>query len=278
VYSTCRYPHVVAHGGKTMGHRASLHMLPRHGVAVILLTNLSSIHSSVLPRDGEAVLDLLDDTGALKARVPSAAPALVEGAEALAPLLVKWDVEAYEHAFSPDYRDAYTARSVAESLEGWQPLVGDCTRASVIEATDAYAGTVELACDAGALQLDLRVAPWDGHPITSMRILGATRLDPIPALVDAAKRAAALLERWDAAAFERLFVPSTSAIRMQDVLVAVSGAVGHCELGETRFVEPDGATFVLECERGRGAMRLGLGADGRVARFEIRNDASGPCL
>lgn len=277
VYSTCRYPHVVAHGGKTMGHRASLHMLPQHGVAVILLTNLSSIHSSVLPRDAEAVLDLLHDTGALQPREPSAAPGLLEGAEALGALLTHWTTPAYERAFSPDYRDAFTEQATARKLEAWRSLVGACRKASVSKATDAYTGTLELDCGAAALQLELRVAPWDDHPITSMRILGATRLEPTPPVTTAAQAATNLLERWDAAAFERLFIPSTSARRMRDFLARVSDAVGRCELGVPRFVEPNGATFVLQCERGRATMQLVVEEDGKIAGLAIRDDTTGPC-
>jgi CubicO group peptidase (beta-lactamase class C family) len=295
VYSTCRHPHVVGHGGKTMGHRASLHMLPRHGVAVILLSNLSSIHSSVLPRDGEAVLDLLADTGALQPRVPSAAAGLVEGAAAVGPLLEHWTTARYERAFSPDYRDAFTEPATAQRLGAWTALVGTCGDAVVVEATEAYAGTVELQCAAtesrprcGAeptsgcdepvrLRLELRVAPWDGHPITSMTILGATGLDPVAPVADAAGRAVALLNAWDDAAFAAVFAKSAHAIGTRDFLAGVQGAVGACELGEHRFVHPDGASYALACERGRATMHLSVDDDGRIAALELRDEATGPC-
>lgn len=277
VDATCRYPHVVRHGGKTMGHRASLHMLPQHGVAVILLTNLSSIHSSVLPRDGEVVLDLLHDTGALRPRTPSGSAGLLEGAEALGPLLARWNTPAYERAFSPDYRDAYTERATARELGPWHPLVGACRRASVVEVTEPYTGTIELQCDAGALQIELRVAPWDGHPITSMRILGATGLAPTLPVSTAAKAATRLLARWDGAAFEHLFADSSRAIGMQDFFARVTDAVGGCELDDHRFVEPNGATFELQCERGRGTMQIAVEPSGEIAHLAIRDDGTGPC-
>ena len=246
VYSTCRYPHVVAHGGKTLGHRATLHMLPRHGVAVILLTNLSSIHSSVLPRDAEAVLNLLHDTGALKPRVPFPAPGLPEGVTALGRLLGRWTTEAYERTFSADFRDAAREPSLAERFGRWHGLLGECARASVLEVSDTYAGAVELACERGALRVNVRVAPWDGHPITSMRIVGATGLEPPPSVLDAAKRATARLDR-------------------------------HCELADPRFVELDGATFALQCTQGPATMRLTLDPAGEIEHLEVREDVGGPC-
>lgn len=55
VSANCKYDHIVGHNGKTLNYRASLHMLPNRGVAVILLSNLSSINSSVLPADGAKI-------------------------------------------------------------------------------------------------------------------------------------------------------------------------------------------------------------------------------
>jgi CubicO group peptidase (beta-lactamase class C family) len=277
VSATCRHPHVVAHAGKTMGHRASLHMLPRHGVAVILLSNLSSIHSSVLPRDGEAIVDLLADTGALQPRVAQAAAGLAEGTQALAPLFARWNAADYERTFSPDYRDAFTEKETAESFAPWAALVGPCDGASVVEATDVYAGNVELACASANLQLTLRVAPWDGHPVTSLQIRGATGLTPPKAVTDAAQRATKLLAKWDDAGFALLFAPEVKPIGMRDFLAGVREAVGPCELGEARFTEPSGGTFVLTCERGTAAMRVVVDDASRIESFEIREDAAGPC-
>ncbi len=277
VYTNCRHPYVVAHGGKTMGHRASFHMLPRHGVAVILLSNLSSIPSSVLPRDAEAVLDLLDDTGALQPRMPSAAPGLAEAAEELGPLLAAWSTDAYVRAFSADYRDAIPERATAERLGKWSPVVGDCHAASVIAVTDTYAGTVELDCEAAAIRFQLRVAPWNGHPITSMRVLGATGVDPKASVTSAAKEVLTLLAQWDDALFARRFAAAHSRSGTRALLAEVSEAVGDCELERTRFVEPGGATFVLRCERGQTAMQLGVDEHGKVSHLSIRDDATGPC-
>ena len=278
VYHTCRIPFVIANAGKTMGHRASLHMLPRHGVAVILLTNLSSIHSSVLPRDGEAVVGLLADTGALQPRVPHAARALREGAAALGPLLERWSTDDYERAFSPDYRDAYTEIATRRRLDGWTALLGRCEGASVVQAKDAYAGTVALQCERGQLEAVLRVAPWDGHPITSMRVVGATGLAPSPAVERAAGVAASLLEAWDADAFAELFAPPLRAAATRDHLESVAHTVGRCELQPVRHVTPVGATFDLDCERDRVELTLALDERERITRLDLRSAAPGPCL
>lgn len=276
-YSTCHYEHVVAHAGKTMGHRASLHMLPRHGVAVILLSNLSSIHSSVLPRDGEAVLERLHDTGALLPRRPNAAPGLLEGAETLASLVSRWSAQGYARTFSPDFRDAFREEATRAQLEEWRDLVGSCRSAQVIEATDVYAGRIGLTCDHAHLEVVLRVAPWDGHPLTSMQVLGATGIDPDPELLDSARSVTGLLDAWKPERFERIFSPSSSATQTEDLMSAVHEAVGHCEVGELRFVEPDGATFVLPCARGRATLRLGLDDAGKIERLEFHDDLSGSC-
>ncbi|MCA9636062.1 MAG: beta-lactamase family protein [Myxococcales bacterium] len=88
IQGNCRHDHIVMHSGKTPTYRASLHMLPNHGVAVILLTNVGAVDGLALPGDGLAVLDLLADTGALEPRAPAPADAR-PGAGARARVLVR---------------------------------------------------------------------------------------------------------------------------------------------------------------------------------------------
>ena len=278
VYATCRYPHVVAHGGKTLGYRASLHMLPRHGVAVILLSNHSSISSAVLPRDGEAVLDLLHDTGALEPRQPVPAPALLEGGRSLARLFERWSPEGYAQSFSPDFRDSNPSTKMEPLLDRWRTLLGGCEGARVLETEEAYAGKLELVCERGGLQVSLRVAPWDGHPISSLRILGAVDLPPPEGVDEAARRAVALLEHWSDEAFARSFASRHHGESMRNFLSAVGQAVGRCELSQPRWIHPDGATYRLRCDRGQADMRLGLDRDqGTIGSFEIRDGTEGRC-
>jgi len=274
VFATCRHEFVVAHAGKTLNYRAALHMLPWHGVAVVLLSNHSSISSQVLPGDGLAMLDLLADTGALQPRQHSAAPELIAAAGSLGALVGRWDVETYAETFSDDYRDAYPVETTEKKFGEWRELVGACRDPQGGEVVEPRAGIVELACDRGVLRLDLRVGPWTGGGVTSMSFVGATGLDVSAATQDAAERALKLVNRWDGRAHARLFSEALDAERMGGFLEGVRGDLGRCRLGEPRLFSPKGASYGLDCERGAATMRVSLSSESppRIDRFEIVKD------
>jgi len=275
VYTNCDFGHVVAHAGKTLGYRASLHMLPKHGVAVVLLSNLSSIPSGVLPNDGEHVLRMLAETGALKPRQHVADPALAETARRLAVAMGRWDLDAYTRTFSPDYRDSHPAHRVASEIGEWQALVGACEGAAVVEASDSRAGVVKLACAQGELHLQLRVAPWLGAPITSLKFLGVKGRVPSPAVQQAAMGAEKLIDTWDEVGFSQVFAPTWKLARIQGFLAAVRRELQACKLGAAEYTSPNGATFELECEAQDAIMHLELDPkNSLITRFEIRPPAN----
>ncbi|MEZ4450538.1 MAG: serine hydrolase [Nannocystaceae bacterium] len=274
VFSTCRHDYVVAHAGKTLNYRASLHMLPTRGVAVILLSNHSSISSKVLPADGVKVLDLLADTGALEPRRHAASDDLLAAAAELGALVGRWDPADHARIFSDDYRDGYPIFDTERTFREWGALVGECREPRAVDVVEPRAGVVELRCDRGALRLDLRVAPWERRGVTTLSFVGATGLEAEPAAQDAAARALKLMDRWDPRAHERLFAPSLGAERIRGFLGEVKAALGRCRLGPPRTFAPRSVTYGLECERGGAAMRvrLGDGSPAKITAFEIHKD------
>ncbi|MCA9692656.1 MAG: beta-lactamase family protein, partial [Myxococcales bacterium] len=212
-FATCRHDFIVGHNGKTLSYRATVQMLPTRGVGVILLSNYSSISSAALPGDALKVLDLLADTGALEPRRHVAADALLEGAADVGALIGRWDRVDHGRTFSDAYRDAHPVHGTEQRFAEWRGLVGGCRAPRPIEVVEPRAGVVELACDRGALRLDLRVAPWSGGEVTELHFVGAVGLEVPAEHRQAAARALKLINRWDRRAHAQLFTAALDAAR-----------------------------------------------------------------
>jgi len=279
VHANCRLDHVVSHAGKTLNYRASLHMLPNRGVAVILLSNHSSILSTVLPADGMKVVEMLADTGALEPRQHAASAALQAGAAGLVELIGRWDEAGHARLFSADFRDAYPIATTAAQLAEWRGLVGACREPRPLVIEDPRAGTFELACERGSLRIELRVAPWAGGPVTSFTIHEATGLAPPTELTAAAGRVSQLLERWDEAAFRGLFAATFTADEMRRGFVEAAAIWGRCRPGTARITGAREAVFALQCDRGAPALKLKLTQEepARIVGFDLREPREGPC-
>ncbi|MCY0994409.1 serine hydrolase [Nannocystis sp. ILAH1] len=278
VQATCRFDHVVALAGKTLNYRASLHMLPGRGVAVILLSNQSSIGSTVLPTDGARVLDLLADTGALESRRPAPAPALTRAAGELAALVGRWDDAAHARLFAPDFRDSNPPAALAAKFAGWHALVGTCGEPRPVAIEDPRAGSFEATCERGVLRLELRVAPWAGAPVSSFTA-EAAGLAAAPALVEAAEGTLRLLRRWDEREFVRLHAANFDAGRARADFAEAARLWGRCRLGPPRVQGPLEATFALYCDAGAPTLRLKLSATApaKIVEFNLRASSEGPC-
>ncbi|MFY0532200.1 hypothetical protein [Nannocystis pusilla] len=253
-------------------------MLPGRGVAVILLSNQSSIASTVLPSDGSRVLDLLADTGALEPRRHAPAPALTRAAAELAGLVGRWDGADHARLFAPDFRDSNPPAALAEKFAGWHALVGACGEPRPVTIEDPRAGSFESTCERGVLRLEVRVAPWAGAPVSSFTA-EAAGLAAAPALVEAAEGTLRLLERWDARAFGRLYADHFAAGRARTDFAEAARLWGRCRLGPPRVQGPLEATFALSCDAGAPKLRLKLSATApaKVVEFNLTASRDGPC-
>ncbi|MBZ5710157.1 serine hydrolase domain-containing protein [Nannocystis pusilla] len=279
VRTDCRYDHVVAHNGKTLNYRSMMLMLPTRGVAVILMTNLSSISSRVLPADAAKVLDLLADTGALEPRKHAPSPDLLAAAARLGALIGQWDDAAHASLFSADFRDAYPTETTANELAEWRALVGACSDPRALTLEEPRAGAVELTCERGVLRVELRVAPWPGAPITSFDIDRTTGLAPAPELARAAERSLLLLHRWNGREFKDLFTAKFSVDEMRRGLADAAEEYGRCRLAAPHVLGARKAAFALTCERGAPTLSLELAKDDptKIAWLDLREQRDGPC-
>jgi len=279
VQVNCQIDHIVAHAGKTLNYRAALHMLPSRGVAVILLSNLSSIPSTALPNDGQKILEILEASGGLEPRRHTPSTPLLAAAGELAGLVSRWDDEVHARLFSADHRDAYPKPQVEANLADWRAQVGACREPRPVKIEDPRAGTFEFACERGTLRVELRVAPWAAGTITSFTIHEATGLTAAPALVRAGQRFFRLLDRWSAREFAALFADNFTAASMRSAFAEAAAQFGRCTLGGAKISRPHEAVFALACERGAPTLRLKLAPaePAKIVEFHLREAHDGPC-
>jgi CubicO group peptidase (beta-lactamase class C family) len=155
VRATCRFRHVVSHGGGLPGYGSLMLWLPEHGVALVALANLTYASWGVTFNDA---LDALEAGGGLKARVPQPSPALVAAHDAVNGLYDRWDDAVFD-ALAADnlVLDTPKEKRRGEFAE-LRSKLGAC-RPGPIEAENALRGTWTRPCERGELALKVTLAP-----------------------------------------------------------------------------------------------------------------------
>jgi CubicO group peptidase (beta-lactamase class C family) len=152
--ATCRFRHVVSHGGGLPGYGSRMLWLPEHGVALVGLANLTYADWSGF---GDA-LDTLEAGGGLEARVPQPSPALLAARAAVDGLYDAWDDRAFDALAADNLSlDSPREKRRAEFLD-LKSRHGAC-RPGTIAAENALRGTWSRACERGELFLKVTLAP-----------------------------------------------------------------------------------------------------------------------
>ncbi len=153
--STCRFRHVVSHGGGLPGFGSTMLWLPEHGVALVGLANLT--YARWGDASGEA-LDALEAGGGLKPRVPQPSPALLAAREAVNRLYETWDDAVFD-ALAADNLALDTPREKRHAaFTDLKAKHGAC-RPGPLEAENALRGAWTLACERGEFFLKVTLAP-----------------------------------------------------------------------------------------------------------------------
>jgi CubicO group peptidase (beta-lactamase class C family) len=153
--TTCKFRHVVSHGGGLPGFGSLMLWLPEHGVALVGLANLT--YAGWGGAFGDA-LDALEKTGALKPRAPQPSPALLAAQAGVDRLYDAWDDAAFDALAADNLvldepRDARRA-----ALAALKEKHGACGPAP-IQAENALRGSWTRACERGEVTLRLTLAP-----------------------------------------------------------------------------------------------------------------------
>jgi CubicO group peptidase (beta-lactamase class C family) len=172
----CDFEHVVFHNGAIGGYTASIHLLPQRGVGLIALTNVAGADLEALNR---AAIAMLDDTGALAARVTPPSPALLHAADSVLAGLETGSVSSFADELRPGWVDG---RALDRTLSVAHDRLGACRLRGVPETDSPYSARFGLSCESGSTVLRLRVdsaataritAVELGQPTKGTEVIGA---------------------------------------------------------------------------------------------------------
>jgi CubicO group peptidase (beta-lactamase class C family) len=264
--TTCEYGDLVEHNGAIDSYRASVQLLVRHGVGVIVLSNFGNANPT---RVGERVLDELRATGALQPYV--AHQQLAPGFELVMKALLAVYNEWNEDALKAVLARPIDPREPAE-LAGYKQLHGTCTGFTVKEVRSPTNATFAMTCERGTFELEAALV---GNKIGGF--LGTSRHVAISAeATKAATTALALIARWDEATFARSFADAKAVHGLikqsSEFLRADNGA---CKLGEVVH-EALGWGFDAICDRGRLHFYMEL-AGAKIKLIQTRKLDGGTC-
>jgi CubicO group peptidase (beta-lactamase class C family) len=157
VSQTCDFGHIVAHSGGLPGFGSQMQWLPEYGVGLIAMGNRTYTGWNGVFTEA---LELMRKTGALKARMASPAPALVQAQDDVSRLIITWDdALANRIAANNLFLDRSKDRRKRE-IDELRARVGSCRPAeSFTFVENALRGTWTLRCDRGDLGVAVTLAP-----------------------------------------------------------------------------------------------------------------------
>jgi CubicO group peptidase (beta-lactamase class C family) len=153
--TTCRFRHVVSHGGGLPGFGSLMLWLPEHGVALVGLANLT--YAGWGGAFGDA-LAALDRTGALMPRAAQPSPALLAARAAVDRLYDAWDDAAFDALAADNLVLDRPREARRASFTDLRAKHGAC-RAGALAAENALRGTWTRPCDTGEIFLRITLAP-----------------------------------------------------------------------------------------------------------------------
>ncbi len=160
-YRSCELEEVVWHPGGTEGYRATLHLLPQRGAALLLLTNNVDTEYAKIIEPALAIVRpyLAPRTQPLSAGLNRAIGNLVD-------LYASFSDAKYRAMFSQQMRDAVPAAAIVELTASLAKEHGACTAASPIEVTSARTARFAVGCERGHLEYTVTVAD-DGQIVAA---------------------------------------------------------------------------------------------------------------
>ena len=154
--SDCSYRFIVSHGGGLPGFGSNMTWLPEYGVGIYVMANVTYAGPSAAAR---AVLDRLNATGALQPRRLPASPALLAIRDRVLALANSWRDETLSDVAADNlFLDRPLATRRAE-LAALHERLGACRAGGDIDAENWLRGRFRLACERGALDASVTLAP-----------------------------------------------------------------------------------------------------------------------
>jgi CubicO group peptidase (beta-lactamase class C family) len=157
ITQTCEFGHVVAHGGGLPGFGSQMRWLPDYGVGLVAMGNRT--YTGWAGVFNQAV-ELLQKTGALRARMAMPSPALLQARRDVSQLVSAWDDALADRVAADNlFLDRSKDRRRKE-IDGLRAKVGACQAPSEFSVVEnALRGTWTLTCERGALDVAVTLAP-----------------------------------------------------------------------------------------------------------------------
>jgi hypothetical protein len=156
ISTDCRFGHIVGHGGGLPGFGSYMMWLPDYGVGMFAMASLT--YSGPTEPINRA-LDVMRNTGALRARELSPSPVLSSMRDHIWSLWKFWDdAEAKKIAAMNFFLDAPAAQRRAE-IAKLKSDVGECTSAGPMIPENWLRGQFNLTCAKGGVGVFFTLAP-----------------------------------------------------------------------------------------------------------------------
>jgi len=146
-YRSCDFEQVVWHPGGTEGYRATIHLLPQRGAALILMTNyVDTDYTKII----EPALALVRPY--LPPRTLPVAAGLTRAMAGLVELYAQFSEAKYHALFSQQMRDAVPAAAIVELQASLTKVHGACTTVSPIAVDSPVSARFAVGCERGHLE------------------------------------------------------------------------------------------------------------------------------
>jgi CubicO group peptidase (beta-lactamase class C family) len=246
VSQSCRFGHIVGHGGGLPGYGSLMQWLPEYGVGLVSMGNVTYAGWGGLFTDAFAALHR---TGALQKRVARPSPALLSMQRDVTQLVTRWD-------------DALAQRIAADNLFMDEPAErrrkrygemvqkhGACRAAEPINAENALRGDWRVPCERGWLNVGITLAPTAPVPLVQALSVQSV-MPPDEALTKTVDAVLPLFGAPNRDALGALLAPDANADQLAKHLAAAA-PWGACRLRDALGGDGrDEATLRFTCDRG----------------------------
>ena len=158
ISQTCRFGHVVSHGGGLPGYGSLMMWLPEYGVGLVAMANVTYAGWTGLFNDA---LSALAATGALQPRVVQPSAALLQAKADVSRLVTSWNDELAARVVADNFFLDQAADRWRKRLQQLAADHGSCRAGDGIEAENALRGTWRMTCDRGWLRVSITLAPTE---------------------------------------------------------------------------------------------------------------------
>jgi CubicO group peptidase (beta-lactamase class C family) len=248
----CELEPIVWHGGGTEAYRAALYLLPRHGVALIALTNSEvSLHGSV-----RSALHRLAARGALPSRVEAPSRPVMDAAARVLGWMDSFDEKAYRAGVTETFFEAVAPSEIVPLLQNARQRHGACRVGGARQIGGPRSATLQVPCERGGMEFNVTV---DKAGRMAGFFFKSEGLPPTPATLQAAERVIAMIHKDTVRRCRALLDTPQSCGRVEPV-VAPMRAAGTCALvdpsgdGERRLVSG------IRCGDARYRLTIRVGA------------------